>query len=283
MSVMMAAMLITGCSGSSDGKKVSVGNQELKENDLSIDAFEWGTREKVIEGTKCYSAKLTNNSDYDLLGVEIDYKLKDDVSEKDLKRFDGFMEEHKDYFTDDDETVDHVTLIGKRQKLVKAGDSIDNIVFAIGMNTTYWYDVPDKNQYEIMEPNMLQLAIVGKDNNIYIAYYDFVNEEWSLDERTGKVNDWFENDLTAITPKPECEYFVVESDKETDYMLSFTAYGMDKEAFDTYNDSVREAGYTKDSSELSGYYSAKDKDGNSISTDYDEMNKTMEVTVYPAD
>lgn len=269
---------LTACGNNESGSNSILG-KGLKTKDLSIDDFAWETKETHIDGKKTYAMTLTNNSEYDILGVEIDYEVKSSATQEELKVFDKFMSDHADWI-DEDETAEDITLIGKRQKLVKNGESVSQIILYIGMGTSYWHDRPDETQFDLMEPETLQMLIVGKDNKVYVAYYEFDDKEWDLDEETRELNKWPNNELSKKVTKPQSEYLLVTSDEEDDD-VDFTMYGCTKDYFKEYVETIKSAGFNVDVPEdYSTYFSAEDSDGNSISVTYDKDNDIMKVSTY---
>ena len=85
LSVIFCGCGETGGSGFTSNKKLNV-------NDLSIEDFEIDVKERKIDEYKVYTMNLTNNSKYDILGTQIDYRVKSDVNAEQLKVFDNFMD-----------------------------------------------------------------------------------------------------------------------------------------------------------------------------------------------
>jgi len=257
-------------------------NEGLKTKDLSIEDFNWETKQTRIDGEKIYAMSITNNSKYDILGAEIYYELKSSVTKEELNLFDDFMSDHADWF-DEDETKEDITLIGSRNKLIKKGETLDQIILYIAMDTTYWYDTPSKKQFDLMKPDELQLAVIGKDNKVYIVYYDFEDKEWSIDETTKQLNVWAKNDLANKVVKPTCDYYVLTSDIDDEYELDFVCYGSTKEYFKQYAEEIRDAGFDIDApgkDDYKTYYNAENKDGDSISITYNKENDILKVSTY---
>lgn len=254
-------------------------SKKLKTSNLSIKDFEWETKQTRINGTECYAMTLTNKSKYDIIAVQIDYKVKENVTEEELKVYDSFIKKNENWvgtWIEENSTTRDITLVGRRNILIKKGESVNKVVLAIGIDDYKSYDVPNEEQFNLMEPKMLQIGVVGEDNKLYIAYYDYVNKTWTLDELTKDLNVWPKNDLANKLLEPDCEYYIVTSDEDT-YDVDFTAYGSTKDSFKEYVKSVKETGFTEDALQHSDYYSAKDKEGNRITIDYDSENLILEV------
>ena len=69
---------LTACEKSEDnGGSNSIASKGLKASDLSIEDFKWETNSSKCNGYDCYVVSLTNNSKYDIIGVDFSYKVKD--------------------------------------------------------------------------------------------------------------------------------------------------------------------------------------------------------------
>ncbi len=267
---------LTRNNGNAQTSNISLFGSELKANDLSIDDFKWEIKPGVHYGEKCYEFILSNNSKYDVIGVQIDYKTKESASEEDLKIFDGFMKEHNGYIKETDSAKD-VILRGSNNKLIKVGEKTEGLRFTIGFKNWSWYSYPTDKQFELMEPGELQLGIIGKNKKLYIAYYDFVNKSWTLDDKVVELNTWPENELAKKIKQPNSDYFILRSGK-TDEDIDLIIYGTNEEFFKEYVKSAQDNGFTVDAPEkFEHYYSAKNSEGNDISIDFNEEEERIIV------
>ena len=261
--MLLAAITITSlvaCSndGTTNKDSSTILKKELKASDLSINDFAWETSKTYISGDEYYAMSLTNNSKYDLLAADIYYKVKDDVSDSQLNVFDGFMEEHKDWF-DEDETKRDISLVGSKIKLTKNGETIKPIEVTIGIGTTCWYNSPDTTQFNLMEPEKLVLGLI-KDNVLYVTYYDFIDKSWALDERTVQLNCWSKNEFAQKITKHVCDYYRTTSDLDDEKRIEFTVYGITKDYFKEYVEEMKNIGFTVDADDdYDTYFTAKDE------------------------
>ena len=273
----MAMSLVTvfgmcACSNSQTSSSSTILSSELTADMLSIDDFDWSVDQILYQGTRCYALSLTNNSKYDLLGVEIDYRLKDDATEAEIALFDDFKAKHSDYIDEDDQLI----LRGYEEKLVESQSSISEIGLAIGAGNLTWYDEPSEQQFSVMQPDYLLLGVIY-NNKLYAAYYDLVNESWSIGESTD-INDWPTNELTGLIPKPECKAYTTIY-YENIQTFDSTLYGITKEFFDDYVQQIKDAGFTNEDYSADSYYIASDADGNSISLSYNDGNNSMYISL----
>ena len=260
----------------STDNKSQAPDDPLKTDQLTIDYFDWDVREKIIEKALCYTLTLKNRSPYPILSTEIRYKTKENVSDKSLKLFDEFKNSHKKYIQAEEDNRD-IILIGSSEAYVKSGQYLLDVPVTIGIHSMTWYDTPDYDQFILMRPDELSLGLV-KNDLLYSCHYDFLSNTWSVDENPVRVNEWPDHPLTKLVPKPSCDFFRITTDPDRDYLV-FTVYGYSEDAYNSYVESVREAGFTKKSHKGKSYYSAEDKKDNSIDIMYDKSNWNMEVSV----
>ena len=258
----------------------SVLGKKLDSKDLSIDDYSWEVNPKVDKySNRGYALSFTNNSKYDVIGVEIDYKTKDDVTDDELKIFDEFRNSHEGYIDEDDSSRD-ISLISKKDTLVKKGENIDNSFLFLGHKKTYWDNFdgyPTKEQFELMEPSTLELGIIGEDLRLYIAYYDFVNQKWSIYDDSKKLNTWPSNEMSKKIKEPDCDYYILKSDTD-DEDVDLICYGVSEEKDKEYIKTMQDSGFTVDAPEYYEYsYSAKNADGNEIEVRYDKEKNRMLV------
>jgi hypothetical protein len=281
LTLLMFVILITltacGNSSESDSKDISKkSGKSLKASDLSIDDFELETVPGKSDGYDCYITSLTNNSKYDVIGVSISYKVKDEVSEKELKVYDDFMKSHDGYINEYDSSRD-VTLIGTEKALIEKGEKLTGLKVTVGFKDLCWYDYPTEEQFDLMEPKELTLGIVGNDNKIYYAYYDFTNKSWKLDEETvDNLNTWSNTELAQTIDEPNGKYYFITEDDDDE--LRFEVYGVSVDKYNEYLETLENLGFKEEYSSKSYYEGIKD-DKKEIDVYYSESDAKLSVTL----
>ncbi len=195
LTILLGVLMIfsmTGCGGKNNSNGI-LGNKSLKASDLSIEDFKWETVSGKCDGYDCYVLSLTNNSKYDIIGVNFSYKVKDEVTDSQLNVYEEFMKEHDGYI-DENDSPKNVTLIGEKNKLVQKGEQLTDLRFTVGYEDSAWYDYPTDEQFNLMEPKELQLGVIS-ENKLYIAYYSFKDKSWKLDQNTADVDTWPNTDI----------------------------------------------------------------------------------------
>lgn len=265
-----------GAAAKSDTPAKSRGT--LTAGDLDISQFPWEVSQGIYQGERIYALHVDNDSPYPLIGVQLDYCVKDGITDAELALFDGFRAEH-DSFIEEDDDGHELILRGERLGYAAPGGALDGIGIAIGFGRYAWYDVPNEEQFSVMQPDILTLALVGKDDRVYAAYYDCKSGKWSVEDSGSECNNWFETELSALAEKPECDLYRVTSGKTSSY-FSFDAYGLPDGYYDTYVDKLKTLGFSVDPSEYDDWYRAKNADGYTVSLDFDRDADSLSLTLH---
>lgn len=269
--LLLFMVVLSACS-----KNSSIFNKSLKAKDLSISDFTWSTENSKCFGKNCYIVSFTNNSNYDVISPKFIYKVKDDISDESLNVYNEFMQEHS-WFLNEQDTVRGVTLIGYDDSLVEKSKNTRKIIFTVGFDNTAWHDYPTKEQFELMEPKELSLGVIGKDSKLYLAYYNFIDKSWSLDETTMDVNVWPTSELAKKVDKIVGKYFMVTYSSENS--ISVQSYDVSKDDYDKYVGKLKSNGFTNEESYSSYMFEAKDADGAEVNLWYEEDTFSLAMTL----
>lgn len=266
---------LTACGSKTEGGSNSgIFSKSLSASDLNIDDFVWKT-EKINNnyGSTVYALSLTNNSKYDLIGVDFTYKVKDDVTDSQLDIYSDFMKDHDGYI-DEDDSPKNVNLRTSKNIMVLKGETVSELSFAIGYENYYWYDHPTDEQFNLMEPKELQIGVVN-DGVLYVAYYDFVTKTWKIDDKKVEIDKWPETELSKLVVKPNSPHIVVNENSSDRF--KFYAYNFDEDSFKEYYEKIKESGFVDDDPSRINYDA--EKDGYEIDVWLDDFEKNISVTV----
>lgn len=275
-------MVIQGCGSSnnvSDDSGSSLFSNALEASDLSIEDFEWETKPSKHNGKDCYSLSLINNSDYDVIAVEFTYKVKSNANDTELEVYNEFMDDHEGYIEKTDSPKD-VILRGSKNTLVSKGEKLTNLRFTIGFKNWSWYDYPTEEQFNLMEPKEMEIGIVGKDNKLYIAYYDFEDDTWTLDEKTQFVDMWSSKEIAQKISKPAESHHIVVTDEE-DWFKAYS-YGITAEEHNQYIEDIKALGFKEEDSS-SSFFTAKNTEGYTVELWYYSEDGRMSVSIENAE
>lgn len=249
--------------------------KSLKVTDFSIEDFVWETIPSKYNGVDCYTFSLVNNSAYDIIGVCFTYKVKNNVADNELVVFDEFMKAHDGYIKEND-SPRNVTLHGSKDSLVSKGEQLTGLRFTVGYKDWSWYDYPTDEQFKLMEPEELEIGVIGEDNTFYIAYYDFEDDEWVLDENTVPADTWSKTEISEQICKPIEKHHIVVTDEEERFKVY--SYGVTRDNYGQYIESIKNLGYEEESYS-SAFFKGKSTDGNIIELWYYADEERLSISI----
>ncbi len=190
-----------------DLKNLDDSKVDLKPHSLDINDYKWDVIKEEINGKEYYLFKFTNNSEYDLLGYCVEYKLND-------KMYDVI--EREDVHVAPNQTV----------------------------SNEYIEHSPE--EFEMIELEKLYLEILGGDDNLYIAEYDPYLNVWHITVWRDEMNKWPTARLSNIIPKPENNIYNANVYSNTQIQDRFyvTIYDVDKEQYNAYKDKLGSQGFS---------------------------------------
>lgn len=251
-----------------------MGNKSLKASDLSIEDFKWETVSGKCDGYDCYVLSLTNNSKYDIIGVNFSYKVKNGVSDSELSVYDEFMKNHDGYIEEND-SPKNVTLIGEKNKLVQKGEQLTDLRFTVGYEDSAWYDYPTDEQFNLMDPKELQLGIIS-GNKLYIAYYNFTTKSWKLDQNTTDADTWPDSEIAKKISKPNEKHHVIITDEKDEFKIY--SYGITENIYEEYIDSLKSKGFVQDESYTS-HFEGKDENGYEVTVWFNDTEESLSIRI----
>ena len=276
LTILLSVLMIfsmTGCGEKNNSNNI-LGNKSLKASDLSIEDFKWETVSGKCDGYNCYVLSLTNNSKYDIIGVNFLYKVKDEVTDNQLNVYEEFMKEHDGYI-DENDSPKNVTLIGEKNKLVQKGEQLTDLRFTVGYEDSAWYDYPTDEQFNLMEPKELQLGVIS-GNKLYIAYYSFKDKSWKLDQNIADVDTWPNTDIAKKISKPNEKHHVIITDDENEFEIY--SYGITKDIYKEYTETLKANGFIQDE-DYSSCFEGKDKNGYEVTVWFDDIEESLSIRI----
>lgn len=219
MSLIMA-LSFSGCDSSSFQKDFSA------KDALKIEDIDWNIVESTLDGQSIVSFNYKNKTKYTILDVEMKFVQKEGTTKIDRSVFDDLKK--SDYWTD--EKISEIYIMGYNRKCAKPGESVGDS--PCNINGTYTL-VSDIDQFDVMEPDSVEIAFIGKDGLCYTVYYDYKSQTFSESTLGGKnIHEWSESELSKKLPKEKFTAVVVTTDK--DDCFSFKAYDISRNDFENY-------------------------------------------------
>ena len=262
---------LAGC-GSNGGQSTqsnssqSAGSFSAKDA-IKIEDIDWVVKESVLDGERFISFNYTNNSQYTILDVEMEFVQKEGTTAEQLKVFDKLKEDRE--WTD--EEVEEIYIKGYNRKIADPGETVTDSPCVI--NGTYTL-VENIKQYEIMEPDMISIAFIGADGKGYAIYYDFKTQSYGESSQGAQdLQQWSDSEISSLLPMAEFKAVVVSSDEDDRFF--FYAYGVFREEFEAYVESVKTNGFTDVGFEGDNSYRATNADGIEANITYNAIEETM--------
>lgn len=270
MVALVGVLSLSGCGGvSSDAGdqpgKAQIKNRKAGKSDsIKLEDIELTVEEGFWHDERKPVFTYTNNSDFDIIAVDVEFSQKEDVTDE--QRATVFAEFMEDEFYKDDDFAEY-TIDAAKEQLVERGETSSEAAIYLN-NTGRMFE--DASYYELFEPSMIQVMYLGGDGKIYLEYIDFLTGKTKDASQGGKdAQMWSDSDLGKRMPKLEAPVRIVTTDDEED--LWFEAMGLTIDDYNAYVDQLKEAGYDQIDYEDDDEFRAHDKDGYEASATFIEL------------
>lgn len=268
VTALMLLLIFTGCSQSANSPSIP-NETKPKKIPIKIEDISWSVQEEIVDDERAVVFSYSNNTKYTIGGIEIDFTLKDDVTDEDLKVFDHYKEE----YDVEDEDIKDIYITGFSHKFAAPKQTVSGTPCVI--DNTY-FQVESIKQYEIMQPDKATIVYLDKEK-AYTIYYDFKSGNYSWANEDGiEIDQWSDGDLASLISKPNAQVISCTEDSTT---FNFTSYGVSKEQFEKYVQACKEKGFILDVSNWETYYNAKNENDYELSIDYYEKDDRMDGCV----
>lgn len=266
---MVMGIAMTGCGSGSGSDSGSDGGGSPLSAKPSIDLtqIDWDVHSGVVDGLRTVVFGYTNNTDYEIVDFDLDFKVKEDVTEEQLEA----NSELKEKASEMDHEIGDITFSAITHKCVASGDAVDNCPCNLDGTIEYYTDF---DSYELFEPDMMTVAF-SDGKKIYAAYYDFASETTTVDEDSADAYSWPKSALAKALPKLDVRYLAVNMDEE-DY-VSLSAYGVPEDTYKDYVQACKDNGFDKEVSEYDSIFSADNADGVHLSVSYVSQDDEMDI------
>lgn len=271
MAALAGVLSLSGCgnvaaTGSADPVQATqIKNSKAGKSDsIKADDIELTVEEGFWYDERRPVFTFTNNSDFDIITVDVDFSQKADVTDE--QRAQVFAEFMGDEFYQDDDFTTYV-LSSYKEQLVPAGET--SLEAEVTINNT-GRSLKDINYFDWFEPSIMKVAYLGGDGKAYLEYIDF---------KTGKTKDaskggkdammWSDSDLAKRMPKIDAPVCLVTTDDEDGFW--FETLGMTIDDFGAYAEKLKEKGYDQIDYEDDDEFRAHDKDGYEATVSFVEM------------
>jgi hypothetical protein len=258
---------ITGCGKNS----ASTGKNKSPKIPIKIEDIAWSVEEGIIDGDRGVFFEYTNNTNNVITYLKIEFKQKSNISKKERSILEAYKEKYEEYGIDDSKITDlsiHIT----NEEMLNPGQSSkkEPLIYS------YLGRVESIEEYQIMQPEIMTIEYIDKDNKICKVYYDFKNKEYSKDSAAPKdLFEWDDNEFTQLLPYPNFDRMEIASNTSEDFW--FEMYGATPEQCKSYIEECKAKGFTISADYFDGYYNAKNQDGYELTVEMNDGRKSIAV------
>ena len=262
----------TGC-GSGASPESSGGTANVVKPSVDLSQIDWTVESGIIDGERTVVFGYTNNTDYEIVDFDLEFKVKDNVTNEQLEAYSELKEKAEDM----DHDIGGITVSAITHKCVAPGESIDGLACNLDGTIEYYCDF---DSFEMFEPDMLT-AVIASEDKLYMAYYDFASSKTTMGDDVEDAYTWSDSELAKTVPKPDVRYLTTTYD-EDDY-LSAEAFDVSEEKYEAYVEACKEMGFNKNVDEYDDMFSAENTDGISVDLGYVSSDDQLYITVEKGD
>lgn len=280
--LLMMVFLMAGCGSGGEGGSDSESAADRGTLGGGTPAFDlsqidWNVDSGIVEGYRVVTFGYTNNTDYEVVEFDLKFKVKDDVTDDQLKGYSELKEKAESMEHD----IGEITFQAMTSKCVAPGESIDGQPCGLDGTVEYYTDF---DSYEVFEPDMMTV-VLSDGKKLYSAYYDFASGKTTVNEDVMNAYTWSDSELAKAVPKPDVRYLAISYENEDS--LFAEAYGVSRDACGEYIDSCKAMGFDQnidDSDEKYGasgtrYFNADNGNGIRVDVDYYPSDDEMQIKV----
>lgn len=178
-------LCLTACGADApDGEKQA----QAESRSLTIEDIEWNVDEGIVDGERFVLLDYTNHSECTIVGFELQFTQRDDISEEEREAFFADLQER---FAVDESDPDEAEVFAELQEedismragsewVAKTGESVS----AIPCTYYYGYEyVTDLSHYSLVTPDIASIRYIDGEK-VVTVYYDFVSQKYSTDSET---------------------------------------------------------------------------------------------------
>lgn len=247
----------------------NIQNDEIRFTDIT-----WTVEQGQYNDTEFCLFSYTNNSPFVITDLEMRFEQKEDTSDEQREKLFGELKEEWNMSNED---IAELNLTAHTQKLADPGETISDKP----MYLNSFYGPTDYDIFGIMEPASMKISFIGSDERIHSGEIDCQSEKYRDSGKTEVADQWSDNVLAQLLPKPDSSVILVSIDRD-DCFWAY-AYGMTSVDYEQYIENCQEKGFnvdadTFDFTETSSFY-AYDADGNRLSVTYDSMKEELSIEI----
>lgn len=238
---------------------------------IKIEEIDWSAQENIMNGQRYLALTYTNNSAYTIFELEMKFTQIEPLTDEHKLLFPELQEHLANW----EREFAELYITARNLKMADPGETVGDK--PLTLNGT-GIKVENKEQFALVEPDMMSILFLGPDGKVYELYYDFKTQIYGESSKGGlNVQQTSENPLAALLPEWEFRVTWIDYDEEDEFELE--AYGILRDEFERYVEAVKALGFILDSEEEGNGYRAYNSNGICITVVYNAMDEFMEISV----
>ena len=270
--LLVSFIILSGCGEKEEPIKE---DKNLKIRDLSIDDFKWEINSSACQNGECQLLTFKNNSEYDLIEMELSFTKKSTATEDDMKIFNNFLSSHTDYITENPDN-NKIVLKSYFNSEIQKGSEVSDINILLGYDERFWNEYPTNEQVNLMEPSELYIGVIGRDNKLYRVHYNIEDKKWLIDDEKVDLDTKINTKMWQKLSFPKENHHLILSDEENNLLIYF--YGISSDSYYEYADKLISDGF-KENSYSSIHFTGTNEDGYEVDLNFYEVEAKMYMSI----
>lgn len=270
--LLVSFITLSGCGEKEESVKE---DKTLKIRDLSIDDFKWKINSSACQNGECQLLTFKNNSEYDLIEMELSFTKKSTATEDDMKMFNNFLSSHTDYITENPDN-NKIVLKSYYNSEIQKGSEVSDINILLGYDERFWNEYPTNEQVNLMEPSELYIGVIGRDNKLYRVHYNIEDKKWLIDDEKVDLDTKINTKMWQKLSFPKENHHLILSDEENNLLIYF--YGISSDSYYEYADKLISDGF-KENSYSSIHFTGTNEDGYEVDLNFYEVEAKMYMSI----
>lgn len=263
----------TGKSSDDDKEPTNTNSSQIKIEDL-----DWEVTEGVYGNKRQLLFSYSNNSKYDVIDFNVNFDLKPNLTEEEMKLIDDIKDFVDSPLTDEEKKGLYIMCPNGNydNTLINTGEALPPKPCYLGSKSKLVHvDSITKSLYDLMNPNLAKIKYVS-DGKLYLVNYDFKNKNYTQ-ENVKEANQWSDSDLAKMLPVPDIK--IGEKILEDEDYYSFRGFGVDADYYNKYKLLCKEYGFNIDPYESEIVFSAFNKEGYEVEVTYNDIIQNMHISI----
>lgn len=149
--------------------------------DVNVKNVPWEIKMEInYYGDRSLMVEFTNNSDFTITELSIEFSLKDNNKDKDMESFYSYMVSNYDLDKDDENKLrtEGISMSAwaylDEDEYLKKGEKIEESL------NFGWYFIKTMDYVDLFQPDMYAISYLDVSGEEKTIYYDYINKEYTL-------------------------------------------------------------------------------------------------------